>query len=70
MIVCGLAPYFCQCLQNEITESHYHVISYDESLNSVLRFGQMDFLIHFWNVSKKLVETRYFTSEFLCFQPS
>ena len=43
----------------------YHVISYDESFNRVLHFGQMDFLIRYWNVSKKLVETSYLISEFL-----
>ena len=65
MITFGLSPYFHECLRNELKVSPYHVISYDESFNRVLHFGQMDFLIRYWNVSKKLVETRYLISEFL-----
>ena len=57
MITFGLVPYFHECLRNELKVSPYHVISYDESFNRVLHFGQMDFLIRYWNVSKKLVET-------------
>ena len=65
MVTFGLAPYFHECLRNELKVSPYHVISYDESFNRVLHFGQMDFLIRYWNVSKKLVETSYLISEFL-----
>ena len=65
MIVYGLAPYFQSCLLDDLRNSAYHVISYDECLSSVLYFGQMDFAIPFWSNSKKLVENCYLTSEFL-----
>ena len=65
MIVYGLAPYFQSCLLDDLKDSAYHVISYDECFNSVLHFGQMDFAIQFWSSSKKLVENHYLTSEFL-----
>ena len=50
---------------DDLKDRAYHVISYDECFNSVLHFGQMDFAIRFWSSSKKLVENRYLTSEFL-----
>ena len=65
IITYGLAPYFLQCLSDQVKAIPYHVISYDESFNRVLDFSQMDFLIRFWRESKKHVVTRYLTSEFL-----
>ena len=59
IIPCGFAPYFLQCLQDEVKASPYHVISYDESFNRVLHFDQMDFLIRFWHKSKEHVVTWY-----------
>ena len=41
------------------------VVSFDESVNSVLQNEEMDLAIRFWNNSKKQTETRYLTSEFL-----
>ena len=65
MIVYGLAPYFQSCRLDDLMDSAYHVISFDECFTSVLHFGQMDFAIRFWSSSKKLVENLYLTSEFL-----
>ena len=65
MIVYGLAPYFQRCILDDLKDSAYHVISYDERFNSTLHFGQMDFAIRFWSSSKKLAENRDLTSEFL-----
>ena len=65
MIVYGLAPYFQSCLLDDLKDSAYHVISYDECFSSALHFGQMDFAIRFLPSSKKLVENCYLTSEFL-----
>ena len=42
-----------------------YVLSFDESMNSVLQNEQTDVAIRFWNNSKKQAETRYLTSEFL-----
>ena len=33
IITYDLAPYFLQCLQDEVKASPYHLISYDESFN-------------------------------------
>ena len=51
MITFGCAPCFHQYSQNE--------------LNCVLYLGQNDFLMQFWNESKKLADTWYLISEFL-----
>ena len=45
IIAYGVAPYFLQCLQDELNV--IPIISYDESFNRVLHFDQMDFLIRF-----------------------
>ena len=36
-----------QCLQDKVEARPYHVISYNESFNRALHFGQMDFLTSF-----------------------
>ena len=65
IIIYGLAPYFFQCLQDEVKANPSHVISYDESFNRVLHFCQIDFLVRLLHESKKHVVTWYLTSEFL-----
>ena len=61
----GLAPYIKQQLEKYICSSPWHVVSFDESMNSVLQNEQMDVAIRFRNHSRKQDETRYVTSEFL-----
>ena len=61
----GLAPYIKEQLEKYISSSPLYVVSFDESMNSVLQNEQMDVAIRFWNNSKKQSETRYLTSEFL-----
>ena len=61
----GLAPYIKEQLEIYISSSPLYIVSFDESMNSVLQNEQMDGAIRFWNNSKKQAETRYLTSEFL-----
>ena len=61
----GLAPYCEQLLIQNVTASSCNSLSFDESLNKKIQLGQMGFYVRFWNVSKKLTETRYLTSQFL-----
>ena len=61
----GLAPYIKVQLEIHISSSPLYVVSFDESMNSVLQNEQMDVAFRFWNNSKKQAETRYLTSEFL-----
>ena len=61
----SLAPYIKEQLEKYISSSLFYVVSFDESMNSVLQNEQMDVAIWFWNDFKKQAETRYLTSEFL-----
>ena len=61
----GLAPYFSEVLFSQIKASSFFVISYDESLNKILRIEQMDCSIRFWNNETGVVRSRYFDSKFL-----
>ena len=49
----GLAPYIKVQLEIYISSSPLYVVSFDESMNSVLQNEQMDVAIRFWNNSKK-----------------
>ena len=60
----GPAPYYGQLLIQNVTASPYHSLLFDDSLNKKIHFGQMDLYARFWNVSKELAETWYFTSQF------
>ena len=61
----GLAPYIKEQLEKYISSLPLYVVSFDESMISLLQNEQMDVAIRFWNNSKKQAGTRYFTSEFL-----
>ena len=61
----GFAPYVRQCLLDQLGESPFFAMSFDESLNKSQQKGQMDILVRYWNALKNIVETRYYTSEFL-----
>lgn len=61
----GIAPYLRSCLQKEVEDCSFYVISFDESLNKVSQKCQMDMVIRFWNKSTARVDTRYWTSIFL-----
>ena len=59
----GIAPYFKDLLLQELKSSKCIVVSYDESVNTILEEKQMDILDSF-NETTELVETRYFDSTF------
>ena len=61
----GLAPYFKDPLLREINTSEFFSLSFDESLNKEIQSCQMDVGIRSWSDCTKLVETRYYDSQFL-----
>ena len=61
----GIAPYFKDLSLEELKSSKYIVVSYDESLYTILDEEQIDILVRFVNKTTELVETRYFDSTFL-----
>ena len=61
----GLAPYLKDLLLKEITVSDCFEVSFDESMNKVLQEEQVDVVqIRCWNEAAKLVDTRFFDSQF------
>ena len=61
----GLAPYLKDLLLKEITVSDCFEVSFDESMNKVLQEEQVDVVqIRYWNEAVKLVDTRFFDSQF------
>ena len=61
----GLAPYLKDLLLKEITVSDCFEVSFDESMNKVLQEEQVDVVqIRYWNEAAKLVDTRFFDSQF------
>ena len=61
----GLVSYINEQLEKYISSSSFYVVSFDESMNSVLQNDQMGVAIRFWDNSKKQDENRYLKSEFL-----
>ena len=61
----GLAPYIKEQLEKYISSSPLYIVSFDESMNSVLENEQMDVAIRFLHNSKKQAKTRYLISKFL-----
>ena len=61
----GLAPHFTEVLLSQIKPSSFFVISYDVSLNKILRNEQMDCTIRFWENETGVVCLKYFDSKFL-----
>ena len=59
----GIAPYFKDLLLEELKSSKCIIVSYDESVNTILEEEQMDILDSL-NETTELVETRYFDSTF------
>ena len=60
----GITPYFRKILNNEIVNSEWYTISFDESLNKVVQECKMDVIIRFlYNLSNK-VQVRVWNSMF------
>src|SRR6267154_5397540 len=64
-IVHGLAPYFKEKLDEEITKCPIFVACFDEAFNRIAQRGQMDIMIRYWSEDNNQVSTRYLTSVFL-----
>ena len=60
----GIAPWVKQRIADQIAESPFFSISFDESLNKKLQKNQMDIQIRFWSDLSNKTETRYWGSEF------
>ena len=58
----GIAPHFCSLLMNDVKDSVFYPISFDECLNTVMQMGQMDLVINFWDNVVNKVWTRYLDS--------
>ena len=65
IITHGIAPHFEELLPEEVSASPFFALSFDQSLKKYLQKGQMDILVRYWNMHKRLAETRYLTSEFM-----
>ena len=52
-------------LLDELKKASYIVPCFDESYNSVIKKGQMDVLVRYWDVRLNKVNTRYVKSEFM-----
>ena len=64
-LVChALARYFKE-LHGQTSEVEHFVCLFDESHNHVIKKGQMDLHVRFWDSTTKSVKTRYFNSKFL-----
>ena len=61
----GLVPYFKDLWLKKIKAFDCFRVSFDESMNKVLQEEQMDVQIRYWNDTAKLVDTRFFNSQFL-----
>ena len=63
-LVChALAPYFKELL-GKTSEVEHFVCLFDESHNHVIKKGQMDLHVRFWDSTTNSVKTRYFNSQF------
>lgn len=58
-----LSPYFKDMLLNNVRQSEFFMIIFDEAFNDILQKEQMDILVRFWRADQ--VVTRYFGSQFL-----
>ena len=52
-----IAPHFRSILMDNVKDSEFYAISFDESLKTVIQTGQMDLVANFWdNVANKGVQ--------------
>lgn len=59
----GLSPYFKDMLLNNVRQSDFFMVIFDEAFNDILQKEQMDILVRFWRADE--VVTRYLGSQFL-----
>ena len=60
-----VAPYVKNILEDDVKNSDWHVVSFDESMNDVTHTSEMDICLRFWNEKTNKVQDRYWNSDFL-----
>ena len=55
----GIAPYVKGILKNQVIDTVWFVVSFDESLNEVTQTSGMDICYQFWNNENNRIEDRY-----------
>ena len=61
----GIAPSFAEGLKQQVGESEWLAICYDESMNKVIQESEMDLVLRFWDTCKNKAPVRYWDSMFL-----
>ena len=61
----GIAPYFQSSLVDEVQKSECYAASFDESLNSVIKIGQMGLVVNCWDDVLNRLCTQYLDSTFV-----
>ena len=61
----GIAPYIKEILKNQVIDTVWFVVSFDESLNEVTHISEVDICLRFWNKEKNRGENRFWDSKFL-----
>ena len=65
-LVChGIAPYFKKVLIKSLMELEHYFCLFDEPYNNIVKKGQMDMHIQYWDKSLNTVKARYYNSQFL-----
>ena len=64
-----ISTFFKTNLIKSIEDSPFFAASFDESLNRIYQYEQMDVHIHYWDNEKGLVKTNYLDSRFV-FRPN
>ena len=57
--------YFKEVLIKSLMELEHYVGLFDESYNDIVKKGQMDLHVRYWDTSLNTVKTRYYNSQFM-----
>ena len=61
----GMVPYFKDTFVQNLKEIPFYSVSFDESYNKVMKQGQMDLHIRYWNSKTDRVNIHYLNSSFM-----
>ena len=61
----GMATYFKDIFLQSLKEVPLDAVSFDESYINILKQGQMDLHVRYWNSEKERVDIRYLNSLFM-----
>ena len=65
LVTHSLTPHLKKLLVEDLNEFDNFVSLFDESYNKIVKKGQMDLHIQFWNEESNTVCTRYYTAEYM-----